>query len=73
MGVCKHEVEKLLRASGMYSVDWLRSQRLNWHPDRLGQRFEARYRPAAVLKATTMYQTFEELLREERERNGEDV
>jgi len=73
LGACKHEVEKLLRASGRYSVEWLRSQRLNWHPDRMGQRFEPRFRAVAIQKATAMYQTFEELLREERARNGEDV
>jgi hypothetical protein len=30
-------VEKLLKASGLYSYEWLRQERLRWHPDRFGR------------------------------------
>ncbi|KAI8931130.1 hypothetical protein NX059_011484 [Plenodomus lindquistii] len=34
---CQHDVERLLRSSGSYSYEWLRQERLRWHPDRFGR------------------------------------
>lgn len=33
---CKHDVERLFRGSGSYSYEWLRQERIRWHPDRFG-------------------------------------
>ena len=34
---CKHDVEALFRGSGLYNCEWLRQERLRWHPDRFGR------------------------------------
>lgn len=68
---CKHDMERILRGSGRYSVAWLRKERLSWHPDRFGLKCDPDFRTELVKKATAMYATFEELLREESSR--EDV
>lgn len=59
---CRHDVERWLRASGQYSLVWLRTERLAWHPDRFGRKCSLEMRPALSLKATEMYAIFEELI-----------
>ncbi|OCK75124.1 hypothetical protein K432DRAFT_362578 [Lepidopterella palustris CBS 459.81] len=38
LGACQHDVAKLLRGSGAYSFDFLKTERNAWHPDKFGQR-----------------------------------
>jgi hypothetical protein len=71
---CKHDIERLIRGSGQYSLAWLRKERLVWHPDRFGQKCDVDFRSELVKKATTLYAIFEELLHEamEQENGGEN-
>jgi hypothetical protein len=59
---CRHDVEKLLRASGSYSLAWLRSERLAWHTDRLLRKCAPELREMFQERTTEMYSIFEELL-----------
>jgi len=59
---CRHDVEKLLKASGQYSLAWLRTERLAWHPDRFGRKCSPEYKDLLLKKATEMYTIFEELI-----------
>lgn len=63
---CQHDVERLLRASGLYSLAWLRKERLLWHPDRFGQRCDPDFRPELRKKATELYAIFEVLIEAEK-------
>jgi predicted ribosome quality control (RQC) complex YloA/Tae2 family protein len=63
---CQHDVERLLRASDMYSIAWLRKERLPWHPDRFGQRCDPDFRKDLKRKATEMYAIFETLIEQEK-------
>jgi hypothetical protein len=63
---CQHDVEQLLRASGMYSLAWLRKERLTWHPDRFGQRCDIDYRKELKRKATELYAIYELLIEQEK-------
>lgn len=70
---CQHDVESLLRASGMYTLAWLRKERIPWHPDRFGLRCDPDFRKELKRKATEMYSIFETLIEEEKGRNESDV
>ena len=59
---CRHDVERLLRGSGQYSREWLRKERLAWHPDRFGRRCNADFRKELNKKAEELYMVFEQLL-----------
>ena len=59
---CSHGVEGFLRASGIYNKEWLRRERLMWHPDRFGQRCDVDYRRELAFKAMAMYAIFEGLI-----------
>lgn len=62
---CRHDVERLFRASGMYSHAWLKKERLGWHPDRFGQRCDPDYRKALKKKSEQLYQIMEQLMAQE--------
>lgn len=62
---CSHDVEKFLRASGSYNKNWLRNERLMWHPDRFGRRCDPDFRAELIRKATEMYAIFEVLIAKE--------
>lgn len=72
---CQHDVERLLRASGMYEYAWLKKERLKWHPDRFGQRCDPDFRRELRKKAEKMYQIYEILMAQERPGSslGEDT
>jgi len=59
---CRHDVERLLKASGQYSLGWLRTERLAWHPDRFGRKCSPESKDLLLKKATEMYTIFEELI-----------
>ena len=67
LGACQHDVERLLRASGSYSMEWLRKERLQWHPDRFGRRCHPDFKEALQKKATELYSIFETLIEQERD------
>lgn len=37
LNACTHDIATLLRASEQYSYEWLRQERIRWHPDRFGR------------------------------------
>ncbi|KAF1913152.1 hypothetical protein BDU57DRAFT_481770 [Ampelomyces quisqualis] len=61
---CQHDMEKLLRASGLYSYEWLRQERLRWHPDRFGRLCEERWREAGRKMAEEMFKVIHALMEE---------
>lgn len=66
---CQHDVEKLLRASGLYSYEWLRSERLRWHPDRFGRLCEESWRESGKKMAGEMFKLMSVLIEEIRAAN----
>jgi hypothetical protein len=61
---CQHDVEKLLRASGLYSYEWLRQERLRWHPDRFGRLCDEAWREAGKKMAGEMFKLIHGLMEE---------
>ncbi|KAF2824414.1 hypothetical protein CC86DRAFT_457184 [Ophiobolus disseminans] len=61
---CQHDVERLLRASGLYSYEWLRQERLRWHPDRFGRLCEESWREAGKKMAGEMFKLIHGLMEE---------
>ncbi|KAF2731637.1 hypothetical protein EJ04DRAFT_363547 [Polyplosphaeria fusca] len=61
---CKHDVERLLRASGLYSFEWLRQERLRWHPDRFGRLCAEEWREAGKKLAEEMFKIVGSLINE---------
>ncbi|KAK8051085.1 hypothetical protein PG993_002470 [Apiospora rasikravindrae] len=66
LAACEHDLEQVLRASGQYGRDWLRKERLRWHPDQIGRRCDPQLRDLLVKQATAMYAQFEVLIANER-------
>ncbi|KAF2125018.1 hypothetical protein P153DRAFT_300600 [Dothidotthia symphoricarpi CBS 119687] len=67
---CKHDVESLLRASGLYSYEWLRQERLSWHPDRFGRLCEESWREMGRKMAEEMFKIIDALMEELRGAEG---
>jgi hypothetical protein len=65
---CRHDVERLLRASGSYSLAWLKKESLGWHPDRFGQKCDPDYRAGLCKKATELFSIFGVLIDDGRNR-----
>lgn len=63
---CRHDVERLLRASGLYSYEWLRQERIRWHPDRFGRLCEESWREEGSRLAEEMFKTIDILMVEMR-------
>ncbi|PVH98095.1 hypothetical protein DM02DRAFT_657657 [Periconia macrospinosa] len=61
---CKHDVERLLRASGLYSYEWLRQERIRWHPDRFGRLCEVGFREEGRRVAEEMFKVVDALVGE---------
>ncbi|KAK8091109.1 hypothetical protein PG994_000614 [Apiospora phragmitis] len=66
LAACEHDLEQVLRASGKYSRDWLRKERLRWHPDQIAKKCDPTMRDLLIKQATTMYAQFEVLIANER-------
>jgi hypothetical protein len=64
IGACQHDVEKLLKASGLYSYEWLRQERLRWHPDRFGRLCDENWREAGKKMAGEMFKLIHALMEE---------
>ncbi|KAF1945036.1 hypothetical protein EJ02DRAFT_339546 [Clathrospora elynae] len=61
---CQHDVERMLRASGLYSYEWLRQERLRWHPDRFGRLCEESWRETGKKMAGEMFKLISALMEE---------
>ena len=59
---CRHDVEALMRASGLYSYEWLRQERLRWHPDRFGRLCDESYREEGKKMAEEMFKIIDALM-----------
>ena len=59
---CKHDVKALFLGSGLYSYEWLRQERLRWHPDRFGRLCAESFREEGKRKAEEMWKICEELM-----------
>jgi len=68
---CQHDVEKLLRASGLYSYEWLRQERLRWHPDRFARLCEEEWRETGKKLAGEMFKLMSVLIEDLKSRTGE--
>jgi hypothetical protein len=66
---CQHDVEKLLRASGLYSYEWLRQERLRWHPDRFGRLCHEDWRETGKKLAGEMFKLMSALIEETKPRD----
>lgn len=64
ISACQHDVERLLRASGLYSYEWLRQERLRWHPDRFGRLCDQSWREAGKRMAGEMFKLIHLLMEE---------
>ncbi|KAF2623635.1 hypothetical protein BU25DRAFT_349499 [Macroventuria anomochaeta] len=69
---CRHDVEVLLRASGLYSYEWLRQERLRWHPDRFGRLCDEGWRESGKKMAEEMFKIIDALMEELRLADGLD-
>jgi hypothetical protein len=67
---CQHDVQKLLRASGLYSYEWLRQERLRWHPDRFGRLCEEGWRETGKKMAGEMFAVMGALIEDVKAREG---
>ncbi|KAF2443195.1 hypothetical protein P171DRAFT_391327 [Karstenula rhodostoma CBS 690.94] len=61
---CKHDVEHLLRGSGEYGYEWLKKERLRWHPDRFGRLCEEGWREEGRRVSEEMFKIIDILLGE---------
>ncbi|KAF2014349.1 hypothetical protein BU24DRAFT_423328 [Aaosphaeria arxii CBS 175.79] len=61
---CRHDVERLFKASGLYSYEWLRQERIRWHPDRFGRLCEESWRDTGRKLAEEMFKIIDSLITE---------
>ncbi|KAF2275751.1 uncharacterized protein EI97DRAFT_450918 [Westerdykella ornata] len=59
---CRHDVERFLRASGQYSKEFLRQERIRWHPDRFGRLCSADWRDDGRRLAEEMFKIIDNLI-----------
>ncbi|KAF2999816.1 Phosphatidylglycerol/phosphatidylinositol transfer protein [Curvularia kusanoi] len=59
---CRHDVEMLMRASGLYGYEWLRQERLRWHPDRFGRLCAVEWREEGRRMAEEMFKIIDALM-----------
>ena len=59
---CRHDVEVLMRASALYCYEWLRQERLRWHPDRFGRLCDEGWRESGKKMAEEMFKIIDSLM-----------
>ena len=59
---CRHDVEVMLRASGLYEYEWLRQERIRWHPDRFGRLCAEEWREDGKRMAEEMFKIVDALM-----------
>ncbi|KAF2119228.1 hypothetical protein BDV96DRAFT_642265 [Lophiotrema nucula] len=62
IGICAHALEKVLRGSGHYTVDFLKDERVKWHPDKFARLCHPDYQESLKKKAECMFVFFGMLL-----------
>lgn len=67
---CRHDVENLMRASGSYSYEWLRQERLRWHPDRFGRLCDESWRESGRKMAEEMFKIIDALMEDLKNANS---
>jgi methylenetetrahydrofolate dehydrogenase (NADP+)/methenyltetrahydrofolate cyclohydrolase/formyltetrahydrofolate synthetase len=70
LGVCAHNLEGLLRGSGLYSAEWLKKERVMWHPDRFAQFCVPAAAGQLKAKAEQLFVLYGVCLEEEKKRAG---
>lgn len=60
--ICAHDLERLLRGSGTYNVDFLKSERNTWHPDKFARYCRPESRDALKAKAGSLFVLFSILI-----------
>ena len=63
--VCCHDLRRFLQASGQYSVEWLKAERIEWHPDKFSTRSHPDFKIELQEKAATMFYLLGRLVDEE--------
>jgi hypothetical protein len=58
IAVCAHDLERLLRGSGAYTVDFLKSERNMWHPDKFARYCHPNFRDDLKAKAGSLFVLF---------------
>jgi hypothetical protein len=61
---CQHDVDGLFRASGLYSYEWLKQERIRWHPDRFGRLCEEGFREEGRRLSEEMFKMIDILMSE---------
>lgn len=69
---CQHDVETMMKASGLYSYEWLRQERLRWHPDRFGRLCEEKWRETGKKLAGEMFKLMSALIEDMRAEEGRE-
>lgn len=59
---CRHDVQQFFQASGLYSYEWLRQERLRWHPDRFGRLCEESWKVTGRKQAEEMFKVIHVLM-----------
>lgn len=67
VGICRHDLAKLLEGSGQYSFEWLKEQRNMWHPDRFARFCHAAHADRLKLQAEQMFVLYGQLMDEFKE------
>ncbi|MBE7182058.1 MAG: SH3 domain-containing protein, partial [Terriglobus roseus] len=57
LGTCVHDIERFFRCVPDYGAEWLRHERLRWHPDRFRQRCTDEAKDVLGPKAASMFAT----------------
>ncbi|KAF1950627.1 hypothetical protein CC80DRAFT_509566 [Byssothecium circinans] len=58
LGICAHDLHELLRGSGQYSLELLKTQRNNWHPDKFARFCRPEHRERLKVQAEALFVMF---------------
>jgi hypothetical protein len=58
LGICAHDLYELLRGSGEYSLEFLKSQRNKWHPDKFARFCHPEHRDGLKPQAEALFVLF---------------
>ncbi|KAF2787377.1 hypothetical protein K505DRAFT_288078 [Melanomma pulvis-pyrius CBS 109.77] len=58
LSICAHDLERLLRGSGVYTVDFLKGERNTWHPDKFARFCHPESRDDLQRKAGALFVLF---------------
>lgn len=58
LGICAHDLRKLLGGSGVYSLEYLKTERNKWHPDKFARHCHAEHRETLIAKAEALFVLF---------------